>query len=70
MYSSHPVDTKEKRRRGIVLWVPRSIEELIRTAAEQLNVPEASCILSEDEAKITDVDLISDGQKLYLTVET
>jgi CRP-like cAMP-binding protein len=70
VYFSHPGDSKEKRRRGIVLWVPRSIEELIRTAKEQLNVPEASCVLSEDEAKIIDVDLISDGQKLYLAVET
>lgn len=70
MYSSHPNDAKEKRRRGIVLWVPRRIEELVRTAAEQLNVPEASCIVSEDEGKIIDVDLINDGQKLYLTVET
>ncbi|WZY83244.1 hypothetical protein YC2023_029628 [Brassica napus] len=70
VYSSHPNDAKETRRRGIVLWVPRSIEELVRTAAEQLNVSEASCVLSEDEGKIIDVDLISDGQKLYLTVET
>ncbi|CAH8309866.1 unnamed protein product [Eruca vesicaria subsp. sativa] len=71
VYSSHPNESKEKRRRGIVLWVPRSIEELVRTAAEQLNVPEASyCVLSEDEGKIIDVELISDGQKLYLTVET
>ncbi|KAH0881673.1 hypothetical protein HID58_069067 [Brassica napus] len=70
VYSSHPNDSKEKRRRGIVLWVPRSIEELVRTAAEQLNFPEASCVLSEDEGKIIDVELISDGQKLYLTIET
>ncbi|KAF2614355.1 hypothetical protein F2Q70_00009539 [Brassica cretica] len=70
VYSSHPNDAKETRRRGIVLWVPRSIEELVRTAAEQLNVSEASCVLSEDEGKIIDVDLISDGQKLYLTIET
>lgn len=71
VYSSHPNDETEKRRRGIVLWVPRTIEELVRAAAEQLNVSdEASCVLSEDEGKIIDVDLISDGQKLYLTVET
>ncbi|KAF3552590.1 hypothetical protein DY000_02003544 [Brassica cretica] len=70
VYSSHPNDANETRRRGIVLWVPRSIEELVRTAAEQLNVSEASCVLSEDEGKIIDVDLISDGQKLYLTIET
>ncbi|KAF2611545.1 hypothetical protein F2Q70_00009537, partial [Brassica cretica] len=49
VYSSHPNDAKETRRRGIVLWVPRSIDELVRTAAEQLNVSEASCVLSEDE---------------------
>lgn len=70
MYSSHPNDAQETRRRGIVLWVPRSIEELVRTAAEQLNVPETSCVLSEDEGRIIEVDLISDGQKLYLSVET
>lgn len=70
VYSSHPNESKEKRRRGIVLWVPRSIEELVRTAAEQLNVSEANCVLSEDDGKIIDVELINDGQKLYLTVET
>ncbi|KAJ7960068.1 potassium channel SKOR [Quillaja saponaria] len=70
VFPFHPWDPKENRRHGIVLWVPRSIEELIRTAAEQLDFINGSCILSEDAGKILDVDMITDDQKLYLVCET
>lgn len=53
-----------------MLWVPHTIKELIQTAAEQLQTPSVSCILSEDAGKILDVDMIGDGQKLYLVSET
>jgi len=53
-----------------VLWLPHTIEELIKTAAEQLEIASCSCILSEDGGKILDVDMINDGQKLYLVTET
>lgn len=49
-----------------MLWVPNTIGELIILAAEHLQFPVASCILSEDAGKIIDVDTINDGQKLYL----
>lgn len=66
VFPSHPWDPKEHRRPGIVLWVPTTIEELIKTAADELEISSASCILSEDAGKILDIDLINDGQKLYL----
>ncbi|KAG5529743.1 hypothetical protein RHGRI_030204 [Rhododendron griersonianum] len=66
VFQSHPWDPKDRTKHGIVLWVPETIEELIKTAAQQLEFPYGSCILSEDAGKILDVDLISDGQKLYL----
>lgn len=66
VFQSHPWDPKDRTKHGIVLWVPETIEELIKTAAQQLEFPSGSCILSEDAGKILDVDLISDGQKLYL----
>ncbi|XP_059623236.1 potassium channel SKOR isoform X2 [Cornus florida] len=70
VFPFNPWDSKDQKRPGIVLWVPHSVEELIKTAAEQLNFPSGSCILSEDAGKIVDVDMISDGQKLYLINET
>lgn len=70
MFPFHPWDPDEDRKSGIVLWVPHTIEELIIKAASQLEFSNASCILSEDGGKIFDVDLINDGQKLYLVGET
>ncbi|KAL3735687.1 hypothetical protein ACJRO7_024766 [Eucalyptus globulus] len=70
VYPFHPWDPQEHRRHGIVLWVPENIEELIRNASGQLNVPSANCVLSEDAGKVLDTDMISEGQKLYLITET
>ena len=61
---------KEQKRSGIVLWVPQTMKELIQAAAEQLNVPADSCVLSEDGGKILDIELIDNGQKLYLVSKT
>ncbi|XP_031259832.1 potassium channel SKOR-like isoform X2 [Pistacia vera] len=70
VYPFHPWDTSVHRRHGIMLWIPHTIEELIKSAAEQLGFPSDCCILSEDAGKIIDVDMISDSQKLYLVSET
>ncbi|XVF23160.1 hypothetical protein REPUB_Repub13aG0013300 [Reevesia pubescens] len=70
VFPFHPWDAKQQRRHGIVLWIPQTIEELVKTAAEQLDFPGGYCILSEDAGKILDVDMINDGQKLYLIGET
>ncbi|KAM7515882.1 hypothetical protein LguiA_005465 [Lonicera macranthoides] len=73
VFSSDPWETKEKRGYGIVMWVPRTIEELIESASDQLKLPcsGGSCILlSEDAGKIIDVDMINDGQILYIVNET
>ncbi|XP_042518767.1 potassium channel SKOR-like isoform X2 [Macadamia integrifolia] len=69
VFPFHPWDPKEKRRPGIVLWIPRTMQELIRMAAEQLKNSGVSCIVSEDGGRILDVDMIYDGQKLYLSGE-
>ncbi|XP_045828988.1 potassium channel SKOR [Trifolium pratense] len=70
VFPFHPWDPKEQRRNGIVLWVPHTIEELIKTAAEQTGISNDSCIISEDAGKIIYVDMIKDDQKLYLVDET
>lgn len=70
VFPFHPWDPKEKRKPGIMLWVPETIEELIKEAAEQLKLPESTCIVSEDVGQILDVEFICDGQKLYLVCET
>ncbi|XP_043695898.1 potassium channel SKOR-like isoform X1 [Telopea speciosissima] len=69
IFPFHPWDPKEKKRSGIVLWIPHTIQELIEMAAEQLKYSGASCILSEDDGRILEVDIICDGQKLYLSGE-
>ena len=66
----HPWGPKEQKRPGIVLWVPQTMKELIQAAVEQLIVPADSCILSKDGGKILDIELIDNGQKLYLVSKT
>lgn len=68
MFPFHPWDPKEKRREGVVLWIPHTIEDLIKSCEEQLNCP-GSRLLSEDGARIVDVDMITDGQKLYFVAD-
>lgn len=47
------------------MWIPESMEELIRSAEGQLKCS-GTHIVSEDGGKIFDVNLIYDGQLLYL----
>ncbi|KAB5560868.1 hypothetical protein DKX38_005825 [Salix brachista] len=67
VFPFHPWGAKEQRRPGVVLWIPLTMEELVKAASEKLQFPDGSCILSEDAGKILEVDMIDDGQKLYLT---
>ncbi|KAF6169834.1 hypothetical protein GIB67_034226 [Kingdonia uniflora] len=81
VFPFHPWDkdntNAEKRRRGITLWVPKTTEELFKTAAEHLKYRQppdgdgsSTCvILSEDAGQILDVEMIHDSQKLYLVIE-
>ncbi|KAK2994259.1 hypothetical protein RJ640_013158 [Escallonia rubra] len=57
VFPFHPSEHKENRRYGIMLWVPHTLEELVKTAQDKLG-------------KILDADMITDGQKLYLVSET
>ncbi|XP_023769988.1 potassium channel SKOR [Lactuca sativa] len=71
VYAFHPWEEKDKITCGVVLWIPRTTEQLIKTAAEQLKLEnyDTCCIVTEDAGKILDVDMILDGQKLYLISE-
>ncbi|GJZ76792.1 potassium channel SKOR-like protein [Tanacetum coccineum] len=68
IYPFPPWEPKGQNKFGVVLWVPDTIDELMKTAADhlKLELPHASCIITEDVGKILDVDMITDGQKLYL----
>ncbi|XP_050219146.1 potassium channel SKOR-like isoform X2 [Mercurialis annua] len=68
VFPFHPWDPIEKRKSGVVLWVPQTMEELVKAAMEQLKCS-SNCILSEDGGKILDIDMINDAQKLYLVSE-
>lgn len=74
VFPFHPREAKEVRSRkhGVVVWIPRDLQKLLETAAQELGLSdEASVvILSEDEARFTDIDMISDGQKLYLIIDS
>ncbi|KAI9080052.1 hypothetical protein K1719_037985 [Acacia pycnantha] len=69
VFPFHPWDQKEDRREGVVLWVPKSIEELVQLAMTHLNSSSDSCILSEHGCKILDVDMIINDEKLFLVRE-
>lgn len=70
VFAFHPWrHQQEERREGVVLWVPQSMEELIKVAAEKLECgddADGSYILSEDGGKIFDTNMISYDQKLFL----
>lgn len=71
VFSFHPFDVKEKERtkEGVVLRVPETMEELIREAKNKLKCPSGSCLLSENGARILDINMISNDQKLFLVDE-
>ncbi|KAL8193974.1 hypothetical protein R6Q57_026216 [Mikania cordata] len=69
IYPFQPWEPKDQNKFGIVLWVPDSIDELMNTAADHLKLelsPTSCIIITEDAGQISDVDMINDGQKLYL----
>lgn len=71
VYHFHPWERNENNKFGVVVWIPRTTDELIKVSAEllKLDVHPTSCIVTEDAGKILDVDMITDGQKLYLISE-
>ncbi|KAL8200265.1 hypothetical protein R6Q57_011604 [Mikania cordata] len=71
VYPFHPWDRKDISRFGVVVWIPRTIDELIKVSSEQLKLNDhpTFCIVTEDAGKVLDVDMITDGQKLYLISE-
>lgn len=52
-----------------MIWVPKTMKELINSAEQQFKYS-GSCILSEEGGKIPDVDLIVDGQRLYMPADS
>ncbi|MFS8034447.1 putative KHA domain-containing protein [Helianthus anomalus] len=70
VYPYHPWDRKENVF-GVVVWIPRTIDELVKVSAEllELTVHPTCCVVTEDAGKILDVDMIIDGQKVYLISE-
>lgn len=70
VFPFHPWDDqKADRKEGVVLTVPQSIEELIKEATKHLEIPNASCILSEQCGKIVYVGTINNDEKLFLVSE-
>ncbi|KAK4750829.1 hypothetical protein SAY87_004311 [Trapa incisa] len=67
VFPYHPWDGKDAQRKpGVVLWVPETLEELIREAKVRLNMPSECCFISESGGVITDLDMINHDQNLFL----
>ena len=67
MFPNHPWDVEAKRKEGVMLWTPHTIDGLVRLAQEKLGSSGSRPrLLSEDGATVQDVDMVVDGQKLYL----
>ncbi|CAN1184232.1 Potassium channel SKOR [Linum perenne] len=65
VFPFHPWDPKESRREGVTLWVPQTMDELIKEAIEHLK-SQGGSILSENCSRIMDVTMIHNDQNLYL----
>ncbi|CAN1858168.1 Potassium channel GORK, partial [Linum perenne] len=74
VFPFHPwLKEDDKKRVGIVMWVPDSIEELIKEAATQLLDEDngINCIiLNQDGGRIMGVAMIDESQKLFLINQT
>ncbi|VVB09090.1 unnamed protein product [Arabis nemorensis] len=74
VFPYHPREAKEERNRkhGVVVWIPSDLQKLVETAAQELGLSNEGSfvILSKDEGRFTNIDMISDGQKLYLTSDS
>jgi potassium channel len=67
VFPYHPLNTDVKRKEGVMLWIPHTINELIRSAQEKLGLSGSRLrLLCEDGAAVQEVDMVIDGQKLYL----
>ncbi|KAL1225038.1 Potassium channel GORK [Cardamine amara subsp. amara] len=71
-FQPHEAKEEHSRKHGVVVWIPSDLQKLVVTAAKELGLSNEAffVILSEDGGRITDIDMISDGQKLYLISDT
>ncbi|XP_051119024.1 potassium channel SKOR-like [Andrographis paniculata] len=66
VYPGFPWDHKEKQNMGVVLWIPDTMEELIKMANKELDFDNGSVILLENGCRIVEPSTISNEQKLFL----
>nr|XP_043633382.1 potassium channel SKOR-like [Erigeron canadensis] len=61
-------ESKDQNKYGVVLRVPDTIDELMKTAAEylKLDLLPTSCIITKEKGQIVNADIIKDEEKLYL----
>ena len=67
MYAFPPWDSSQ--RVGRLMWLPPTVKELIdslRTATERSDLTH---VLTADGAEVTDMDLVVDGDKLYVMTD-
>jgi len=65
VFSFHPWTPREKRRNGLVMWVPETIEALLQAAAHHFGSI-GTCVLTEDTGEILQADIIQNNQKVYI----
>lgn len=71
-FHPHEAEQELSRKHGVVVWIPSDLQKLVVTAAQELGLSDEASfvILSKEEGRITDIDMISEGQKLYLISDT
>jgi len=65
VFPFHPWTPREKRRNGLVMWVPETIEALLQATAQHFGYV-GTMVLTEDAGEVLNVDLIQHNQKLYI----
>jgi len=65
VFPFHPWTPREKRRNGLVMWVPETIEALLQATAQHFGSV-GTMVLTEDAGEVLNVDLIQHNQKLYI----
>jgi len=65
VFPFHPWTPRERRRNGLAMWVPETIEALLQATAQHFGSV-GTIVLTEDVGEVLHADLIQHNQKLYI----
>lgn len=65
VFSCPPWTPPEERKRGVVLWVPNTIDDLLSIASRHFDHA-YNHVLNEDVGEILDIEFIRDSERIYV----